>query len=58
VVVTIHMALLTELDLSPSPKMRIRCRAHRLRKLGLEVIGEGSRPGGLIGGILSLFALQ
>ena len=31
------MALLTELDLSPSPKMRIRCRAHRLRKLGLDV---------------------
>jgi hypothetical protein len=31
------MALLTELDLSPPPKMRIRCRAHRLRKLGLDV---------------------
>ena len=37
VMVTIHMALLPELDLSPSPKMRIRCRAHRLRKLGLDV---------------------
>ena len=35
--VTIHLALLTELDLSPSPKMRIGCRAHRLRKLGLDV---------------------
>jgi hypothetical protein len=34
VMVAIHMALLTELDLSPSPKKRIGCRAHRLRKLG------------------------
>ena len=37
VLVAIHMALLTELDLSPSPKKRIGCRAHRLRKLGLDV---------------------
>jgi hypothetical protein len=28
-VVTINMALLTELDPSPSPKMRVRCRARR-----------------------------
>ena len=36
VLVAIHMALLPELDLSPSPKMHIGCMAHRLRKLGLD----------------------
>ena len=32
--------------------------AHRLRKLGLDVKQQSPLPGGLIGGTLSLFALQ
>ena len=37
VMVAIQIALVTELGLSPPPKMRLGCRAHRLRKLGLDV---------------------